>query len=331
MTLFPDKLRKFPGLQLNVLIFVLTAVIGITGAFLLIAYKQGLLQERARILLLTPDGSGISIGMPVRLLGFRVGKVQEMRLKYPTIEIELAINQEHLSYIPRGSKARIAREGVIGASYIEILPTQQKDAVPIAADDSLEFARGMSLSELPEYFEGQVLPVVSGLRDTLFWLNNPEGDFRRSFTTLLRVAEGLEQTQRSLDLLLEDLTVTSGTMRNSVAQASGDVSSMARNIERTVTTEIPQLRASMEATLAETNKTLREFRQLGKKTDQTVGSVQPVVRDAGEITDAIKHSWPVNRMLDDSKTRLVPGNISELPLPSRAPKDKVNQSRGVAK
>lgn len=309
------KSGRFPRLKQDVLLFVILGVLGLASVIGLIAYKQGLWQERERFLLSTPDASGISIGMPVKFLGFRVGKVDDMRLHYPQILVELTINREHLTTIPQGSTARLAREGFIGSSYIEILPNPKGAGRSIAAGDALAFDRGMSLSELSSYFDTEVHPVIMGLQDTVTWINDPHSDFRQSFTTLHQVVANLQQTQQRLDKMLDDMTLTSASMRQSVAVASADVSAMARGVDKTVGEEVPRLRQSVEQTLKETEKTLRVFQQLSAKADQTVDSAQPLVEEASEITSGVKRSWPMKMLLDQPKTEVAPGNLYDLPLP----------------
>jgi phospholipid/cholesterol/gamma-HCH transport system substrate-binding protein len=302
---------RFPGLKRQVIIYVALALLGFAAMVLLIAYKQGFLEKRTGIWLSTPDASGISIGMPVKLMGFRVGKVDRMSFKYPSIQVELAINSDLIYSIPKDSKVRFARESLIGTTYLEIVPGDPT-AGPIAENTVLEYDRSMSLSELANYFEREVQPIIKNLQKTTQWMVNPEGDFIGSFREMHKMVKDLQQTQRRMDRLLDDMTTTSNAMR----KASEDMSAMAQNVDKTITTEVPRLRKSTEFTLEEANTTLRHYRQLGTKADKTVDAVQPVVDEASEITSGLKRSWPLKGILGTPKTQTAPSWQDDLPLPS---------------
>lgn len=307
---------RFPGLKRQVIFFVILAILGFSVMVLLIAYKQGFLEDRTRIYLSTPDASGIGIGMAVKLLGFRVGRVEKMTFKYPSIQIELAVNSDLIHSIPKDSKIRFARENLIGSSYLEIVPGGPT-AGPIAEDAVLEYDRSMTLAELSDYFENEVQPVIKNLQKTTQWMADPDASFLGAFRELHKVAKEMQSTQKRMDILLDDMLITSASMR----KASEDISIMATNVDKTVGYEIPRMRKSTEFTLEEANTTLRHYRQLSNKADKAVDAVQPVVDEASEITGGLKRSWPLKSVLGTPKTQAAPAWQDGLPLPS-APKPR---------
>ena len=307
---------RFPRLRRQIFIYVTLALLGFGAMTLLIAYKQGFLEQRTRIYLSTTDASGISIGMPVKLMGFRIGKVERMSFKYPSIQVEHAINSDLIHTIPKDSKVRYARESVIGTTYLELLPGGPT-AGPIQADALLEYDRSMSLAELSEYFEQEVHPIIKNLQKTTYWMNDQDGDFLGTFREMHRAAKEMQDTQKRMNSLLDDMLITSASMR----KASEDISIMATNVDKTIGYEIPRLRQSTEFTLEEANTTLRHYRQLSNKADKTVDSVKPVVEEANEITSGLKRSWPLKGVLGTPQTRTAPSLHGDLPLPA-SPKPK---------
>ena len=114
---------RFSRLVLKVNAFLLAALLLVAAFLGLVAYKQGWFVKQTPIHFVTANALGINKGMPVKLYGFTVGSVSDMQLSAEGVDVELSIINANLPRIPRGSRARFAREsGVVGASVIEILP-----------------------------------------------------------------------------------------------------------------------------------------------------------------------------------------------------------------
>ena len=112
---------RFPRLLAKVNAFLLIALLLVATFVGIVAHKQGWFVQQTMIRIITPDALGISNGMPVKLFGFTVGSVREMHLVPGGVDVQLTIMSQHMPRIPKGSRARFAREsGVIGASVIEI-------------------------------------------------------------------------------------------------------------------------------------------------------------------------------------------------------------------
>ncbi|HEX6690248.1 MAG TPA: MlaD family protein, partial [Burkholderiales bacterium] len=149
---------RFPRLALKVNAFLLFAALLVGGFAWLVAHKQGWFVHQTMIRVITPDALGISTGMPVKLFGFTVGSVREMHLVPGGVDVQLTVMTEHMPRIPKGSRARFAREsGVIGASVIEIIPGRPIDG-ELVAGEQIEFDRSRGISEIVEEFRRQAAP-----------------------------------------------------------------------------------------------------------------------------------------------------------------------------
>jgi phospholipid/cholesterol/gamma-HCH transport system substrate-binding protein len=65
---------------------------------------------------------GVSIGTEVKLAGVKVGTVTELALESETYQAEAKFQIEKAVLIPDDSAVRIDTEGLLGGSYVEILP-----------------------------------------------------------------------------------------------------------------------------------------------------------------------------------------------------------------
>ena len=79
--------------------------------------------------------------MAVNLYGLPVGSVKTMLISDRGVKVELSIVSDYLAHVPKGSHARLLREGYIGAANIQIVPSADppRGAGPIVAGESIEF------------------------------------------------------------------------------------------------------------------------------------------------------------------------------------------------
>src|SRR3954470_2578345 len=108
---------RFNRLALRVNEFLILALVPAAAFIALVAYKQGWFLRQSPIHFITPNALGLNKGMPVKLHGFTVGSVSDMRLTDGGVDVTLLVIGDYMKRIPQGSHARHAREaGVIGAS-----------------------------------------------------------------------------------------------------------------------------------------------------------------------------------------------------------------------
>ena len=318
---------RFPGMGRKVTLFVVVAVAALAVLVLAVGWKQGLLARQTRVFFIAPDASGISKGMPVKLLGFHVGKVADMQIKRAEVEVELAINTEYVAMVPVGSHARLAREGLIGASFVEIVP--KRDAVggrSLAENEVIAFERGASYTDAVEDLKRRVEPVVAGLRDTVGWINDPEGDFRQSMLATRRVIDGVPAMQQRFTEFTTQATAVAGSVRDNVGTMGETVNQFARNSSKAVESELPKIAASTSSAMSDVANAARELNRAARATGErlngasdrvegTLAEVQGAAADAAELTSAVKRSWPFNRMVGAPQTRTLPIDLNESGMP----------------
>jgi len=87
---------RFTRLVLKVNVFLLIAL-ALGAAFMgLVAYKQGWFVRQSPLHFVTPNALGINKGMPVKLHGFTIGQVSELKLAEGGVDVQLSIVSEYL-------------------------------------------------------------------------------------------------------------------------------------------------------------------------------------------------------------------------------------------
>src|ERR1039457_4175147 len=114
--------RRFAGIEKKVSLFLIAALLVLFGALGLISYKQGVFVRHSSIYFYAADVFGINKGMAVKLFGLPVGSVKTMLISDRGVKVELSIASDYLAQVPKGSRARLLREGYIGAANIQIVP-----------------------------------------------------------------------------------------------------------------------------------------------------------------------------------------------------------------
>jgi phospholipid/cholesterol/gamma-HCH transport system substrate-binding protein len=68
------------------------------------------------------SAEGIAVGTDVRLAGIKVGTVTALALDVETYEAHVTVSIDRVVQIPEDSDIRVAQEGLLGGSFLEIMP-----------------------------------------------------------------------------------------------------------------------------------------------------------------------------------------------------------------
>lgn len=284
--------RRFGGIRRQVNLFLLTAFLGFAGLVALVAYKQGMFESHTEIHFHAPDATGINKGMAVRLHGVLVGTVNDVQLVERGVRVQLGIKNDYIQRLPRGSQARLAREGYVGAASIHILPgSAGADRTPVAQGDEIRFVAQKGIADMLDEVRQQATPALQELRRVAAEMANPDSDFRKSVTALREMVEELPAATRELRQLARDTDRAVNMAARAGAQA-----------ER----ELPLLSQKLGATLDSLNAASSQAREvLGHAPELMRGSGE-LVRDTQELTQAARRTWLLRDYIEPSQMRTLP-------------------------
>jgi phospholipid/cholesterol/gamma-HCH transport system substrate-binding protein len=296
---------RFPHLLAKVNAFLLFAVLLVLAFGGIVAHKQGWFVKQTMIRIVTPDALGISKGMPVKLYGYTVGSVSEMQLVPGGVDVQLSIMNEHMARIPKGSRARFAREsGVIGASVIEIIPGKPING-ELAEGEQLDFERSRGISEIVEDFRRQAAPAFAELKNALSQVNRSGEDLSIILDALRTEAEQLPKTHKAMRRFIE-----------SADRASTQLTATLQSVQRTSETierATPALAGKLATTLDSIDGAVVQLRQTAVEAQETLRGVRPVIdrsestmRDASEVFSAAKRVWPLSDAFKDAPDATLP-------------------------
>ena len=136
---------RFLRLTGKVGLFFIIAAAGIIATVVFIGIERGVFTAKYRINFTVDKGTGFFEGMPVKLSGFKIGKIDSMSLdEHAKVKVTLLISKKYSKWIRQDSKAILTKEGFIGEGVIDISVGSMNK--PIIEDSGViqhEKARGL--------------------------------------------------------------------------------------------------------------------------------------------------------------------------------------------
>lgn len=286
---------RFTRLLLKVNAFLLIALL-LVGAFMgLVAYKQGWFVKQAAVNFVTRSSLGINKGMPVKLFGYTIGSVADMRLTQNGVAVRLSIIAEHLERIPKGSRAKFSREsGVVGASVIEIIPGKPGEA--LVEDEFIDFEPARGLSEIIDDFRRQAIPAFNEIKQVMSQFNRSGEEVTSAMIALRREVERIPETHRAVQKLLESAT-----------RATENVERITQEVDRVAPALVGKLSTtldSLQGAAGSIQRTTKEAEDVMQRLKPALALGEAAARDASDIMAAARRSWPLREQFQQGDALL---------------------------
>ena len=137
-------------------VFIIAGLTFVVG--LLYIQDISIQQSNYSFTVLFENVQGLNVGDQVDMLGKKVGKVSQTRIKGPKIAVVLSIDNSFAFSIPIDSKIEIKSEGLIGSKFISITPGQNRKDF-ILPGSTVEGIREVDFSEITP----DILPLTQDL------------------------------------------------------------------------------------------------------------------------------------------------------------------------
>jgi phospholipid/cholesterol/gamma-HCH transport system substrate-binding protein len=317
-----DTPRRFAGIEKKVSLFLVAAVLALLGVVGLVSYKQGAFVRHAPIYFYAADAFGINKGMAVKLFGLPVGNVKAMHISERGVKVELSIVSVYLEHVPKGSRARLLREGYIGAASIQIVPSADPNpaAGNIVAGEVIEFLPNRDMAELIDELKNQVTPILAQLHRVMEDINHPESDFRKSASAARALLEHLPDTNQEARRMLRDVDRSVLAVAPDAQASFGAAARLGAQAEQQLPAIAGKLATALDS-LAEAAQQVREqARKNGEALNETLKQAPALMRDGGnlardggdlvrngqEILGAARNVWPLSNAVEPRTMRTLP-------------------------
>ena len=299
---------RFSRLALKVNAFLLIAF-ALAGSFIaMVAYKQGWFEHQSPIHFVTPNALGLNKGMPVKLHGFTVGSVSDMRLTDGGVDVTILVMGDYLKRIPQGSYARHAREaGVIGASVVDIIPGTGSQPLVEGARINFEPSRG--ISEIVDDFRRQAVPAFNEIKAAMANLSRAGQDITQILAGLRQEVDQLPATHRAVRKLVDDAATATADLSFQTTATLDAVERVATAVERAV----PPLSQKLASSIDSIDAAAGQLRKTGEEAQITLKSARPILdksesaaREANDVLSAAKRVWPLSDSFKETGDGMLP-------------------------
>jgi len=300
MRLMRETDERFVNIEKKTGLFVLLAIAGLVFVFVFIGLGRDAFTRKASVFFVADSGKDMAEGMPVKLSGFRIGKLKRLSLDdIAKVSVELSINNKHMKWLRADSKARLIKEGLIGESVIEIT-AGSPSASGIGEGGTIAFEREKDINEMVGELKTGVDSALTDIRRITGYIADPEGDIRKTFGNLDRLSDEFLRTRKHLDALLldtdRDISTTLGKVNafvNSADRTVADAHSAVGKLDR----ELPALLEKADKSLQNIQSASGDLKKLtseaGPEISSLLDSGGELAEGAKEVIDSAKQVWPI--------------------------------------
>lgn len=301
---------RFKNLEKKVGLFVAAAIFVVIGVVLLIVIEKDLFTSTFTVRLTAQKGTGFSNGMPIKLSGFRIGRVKSTTLNdSAAVDVVLQIDSKYRKWIRKDSVARLIKEGMIGDYIIEI--TSGSSAELLAEDGVIPLGKTKAIDEIAEEIAEKVKPVLLDIRDIISYVNRENGDVKTTLRNLNRFTGNIEKSRSRADMLIETGTrrvetvgsrfdILLAKVDNRVDQAEPVLVKMESSLTA-VENRLPKILDKIDATLTHIESISKELDGAAAETlpriPRMMQKTEGAIDQGEEILEGAKHLWPLSNIV----------------------------------
>lgn len=301
---------RFMHLRKKIAIFVVVASAFLVAVVVLIGKENDLFSSKYEIGFTVPKGTGFTRGMPVKLSGFRIGRVKSISLNESAqVDIVLQIARKYQKWIRRDSYVKLVKEGMVGETVVEV--SVGSAAQPVLEEHGkLPYVKTKGLDEIADEIAEKVKPVLGDVRDIISYVNDPQGDVKQSLRNINTLTRELKTTRRNLDGLIlgvgEETREVSGRFSTLLDDATVSVRKLDRPVSE-LDRRIPIILEKAENTLQNAEKVSSDFKtateQSLPKVPQLLDKTEKVLDGTNTVIDAVKDIWPIRSHIKKPKEK----------------------------
>jgi phospholipid/cholesterol/gamma-HCH transport system substrate-binding protein len=254
---------RFKNLEKKIGIFILAALCGVVLIIVLVGIQRDLFTKKYTLKFTVDRGTGFTKGMPVKLSGFRIGRISSMSLDdHAMVDVFIEIDRKYKKWIRKDSTVKMVKEGLVGDNIVEIA-VGSSDKAELKEGEAIRYVKTKALDEVVDEIAEKVKPVLSEVRDIISYVNDPNGDLKKTIKNLEQLTRNLEQTRGRADTLILS------TNRNLDLVTNRTVSLLDLTSRKIDSLDLARLNTSLEklpALMAKTDATMTNLAAISEET-----------------------------------------------------------------
>lgn len=300
---------RFFFLRSKVVFFSAIAIVGAFLLLFLIARQRGLFVKTEEVYFITDRATGLYTGMPVKVSGFKIGRLKSMSLQDDArVKVFLSIETSQMKWLREDSFAVLTKEGLIGESIIEIIPGNGRNLKP---GEKIRFEKIKDIEEMAQELKTEILGIIDEIKKALIYINEPQGSIKKSISNIETISHNLIKTTESMNILLERL--------NEKVNSVGEKVEMSLDLTQKRLEELSQLIGSTRDSIENISKELLETSKTLKTTSRKTSEQIPILLeqtrrnldDLEEVLQSIKGMWPIRTGIKKQEIKVLEGDTYE--------------------
>lgn len=299
--------RRFRNLERKIGIFIAIALIGAVTAAVLYGLQKNFFAKKYTLHFTADRGTGFSKGMSVKLSGFRIGNVATIALnEQAMVDISLEIDRKYRTWIRSDSIVKLVKEGLVGDNIVDI-SVGSLDQPELKDHDVIMYVKTKGLDELADEIADKVKPVLAEVGSIISYINDPEGDLKKSIRNLEILTRHLEETRGKADRLIVS---TNGNIDQVSRKAVAVIDSTGRKIDSIdlaptlsrvnnslslLENKLPSLLEKADTSLDNISRISRETRILSEqafpKIPGLVSQTEDVMLSTDRLIRSLQNTW----------------------------------------
>jgi len=290
---------RFRHLEKKIGLFSLLALVGVILVVLLVGVQKDLFSAKYHLTFTVDKGTGFTKGMPVKLSGFRVGRITDMTLnEQAMVDITIEVAKKYSKWVRKDSTVKLVKEGLVGDSAIEVA-VGSLEKPELKAGESITYLKTKGLDELADEIAEKVKPVLIEVQEIIGYINDPDGDLKKTIHNLEVLTRNLEATRHSADTLLvtttrslEEISSRTTTLLDNAGHKidSLDIASINTTIEK-----LPPLLEKTDAAMAHMAVISGETKKLAETAFPLIPGVlsrtEELLFSTDRLVNKINSSW----------------------------------------
>jgi phospholipid/cholesterol/gamma-HCH transport system substrate-binding protein len=271
--------------ELKVGLFIVITSIIILAALLYIARGKGVFETVHTFTLSSKSGEGFTEGMPVVFSGFDIGKVHDLELNEKgVVIIKIKIPNRHIKWIKIDSSFILYRP-LIGAARIVVI-TNNLNSPLLPVDKIMEVGTINDINDAIKKVEPlieQITQIATNIERLTNNLSDPKGDLNRILSNAQKITTNLSTKKSLLEMAVAD-EESLKSLHESLRKVKDIVASVDKILKKvdSMADKTDEQIYGQQGTLPQINNILRDI--VGKllKLNTTVDNINKISKDTSE-------------------------------------------------
>ncbi len=286
--------------------FMLGAVGVLVLVLLMIAVRQDYFQRSTTIYFFTPNAQGLSKGMAVKFIGFKVGTVQDVSMQpNATVRVKVSLDNDYVHLIGQDAKARLIKEALVGESVVEIIAGSQQ-VRHVSENSVLEFERGQDAGTVMENLAAQLQPILSDIHEITSSINNPNGDVQQTLRNLNQATGAFRETVNQFTQLGESSNQKLEGAYVKVDKALDRANSSLETLDKAMPSLVRKADATLDNVLSASSDIKKITNESAEEIPSLVRNTNNLVQDGQETLNGVRKSWPLNSLFPKPEEQTLP-------------------------